>query len=361
MKRAILAPLGLALAALAVATALGIGGAGAAVPAGTWELIPAQTDTIGTPVSTYQTVVRPPINSDGSSVYSAKRGVIPVQFDVLAGTDTPHTIGPVVFESINNGSDPTNASSTSPFAWSGLIFTPTDAMTFADVTSLVATYDFTTGDCHGGSLRWTVNVEHNGASQNIHVYYGDPNNVAPSYQSCSGSYDESGDNLMDNTLGNPANRFEFQSGGTPVYTTYADMLSDTNNGTDTVNWIGLILDSGWGGDQVIDPTTLAASVNGNAWQPKTPGTTHTYSDLAKTCDIPQAAIKVTKAAGTEGDPVNEVVDSVQPKDTGVYFRNVDCKLIYNLDVSTLTGSGDYKVFAKFGADPVNDPALFGLK
>ena len=360
MKRAIFAPLSLALAALAVAAALGIGGAGAAAPAGTWELIPAQTDTVGTPVSTYQTVVRPPVNSDGSSVYSAKRGVIPVQFDVLAGTDTPHTIGPVVFESINNGSDPTSTSNTSPFLWSALIFSPTDAMTFADVASLVATYHFTTGDCHGGSLRWTINVQHNGASQNIHVYYGDPNNVAPSFQSCSGSYDESGDNLMDNTLGNPANRFEFQSNGPPVYTSYADMLAATNNGADTVNWIGLILDSGWGGNQVIDPATLAASVNGNVWQRKTEGATHTFSDLAKTCDIPQAKIAITKTVGAATDPVNEV-NSVQPKDTGVYFRNVDCKLIYNLDVSTLKGSGDYKVFADFGNGTVNDPALFGLK
>lgn len=339
----------------------------AVTPTGAWELIPAQSDTLGTAESTYQTVVRPPINADGTSVFAAKRGVVPVQFDVLSGTATPHTIGPVVFESIGGGSNPAVSTSTTPFAWSGLIFTPTTgSMTFDDVASLVATYDFTTGDCWGGSLRWTINVTHNSAPQNVHVYYGDPSNTAPSFQSCSGSYDESGDNLMDNTLGNPANRFEMQSDGQAgwptaggLYRTLADAQAVV--GTDTVNWIGLILDSGWKSDQVIDPDTLAASVNGNAWERETEGTTYTYSDMAKTCDIPQAGIVIEKTSGSNPGSVDEA-QSVQPKDTGEYFRNVDCKLIYNLDVSTLTGTGSYKVQADFGSrPPALDPAIFGLK
>lgn len=346
----------LAAALLAAVAAFAIPSSATAVtPIGTWELIPAQSDTAGTPVNSYMTAVRQPINADGSSVFGAKRGVIPVQFDVLSGTATPHTIGPVVFESINGGNDPTTASS-GPYAWSGLYFTPSTAMTFADVTSLVANYDFTTGDCHGGSLRWTINVTHDGASQNIHVYYGDPGGV----QSCTGSADESGDNLMDNSLGNPANRFEFQGGGTPVYTTYANVLAATNDGADTVNWIGLILDSGWGGDQVINPATLTASVNGNSWVRETAGTTWDYGEMSPTCNIPQAKIVVTKTGGDNPGAVDET-NSVQPKDTGLYFRNVDCKLIYNLDVSTLRGTGSYTVQADFGTGPVDDPALFGLK
>lgn len=362
MKRGIYAPLGLALAAIAAAVAVGIAGAGAATTAGTWELIPAQSDTTGNPVETYKTAVRPPINADGSSVFSAKRGVIPVQFDVLAGTATPHTIGPVVFESFNGGSDPTDASSTSPFAWSGLIFTPSTAMTFNDVQSLVSTYSFTTGDCHGGSLRWTINVDDGTTTgQNVHVYYGDPGGV----QSCTGSASGSGENLM--TTG-ATNRFEIQGGwpnatgpvstASGLYRTYDDASSVV--GTDSVNWIGLIVDSGWGGDQVINPDTLAASVNGDSWVRETEGTTYTYSDLAPTCDIPQAKIVITKTSTSEGLEPNEDY-SVQPKDTGVYFRNVDCKLIYNLDVSTLKGAGAYKVQADFGEGPGLDPALFGLK
>jgi hypothetical protein len=381
MRGVLLAAVLVVAATLAAVVA---GSATAAAPTGTWELIPAQTSTAGTPETTtdtttayaYKTAVRPPINADGSSVFSVKRGVVPVQFDVLAAptttttttTTTPHTWDPIVFESIgSDGFYPGGVQQTDD--WSALVFTPTAGpMTFADVQSLISTYDFTTGTCHGGSLRWTINVQHNGVSQNVHVYYGVPN--GPDQGCTVGAADGSGENLMDDSTAVTNDRFEYQSAGTPVYTTYAAMLAKTNNGADPVNWIGLILDSGWGGDQVIDPTTLAASVNGNAWGGANSGTfdttvtgdpVTTTGDFAKTCDIPQAAINVVKAGQTTSPLVNETVDSVQPKDTGDYFRNVDCKLIYNLDVSTLDGVGNYTVSADFGAGPVNDPALFGLK
>jgi hypothetical protein len=44
---------------------------------GTWNLYPAQTPTVN------QVSVDPPINSDGSSVWSSK-ATVPVQYDVLA-------------------------------------------------------------------------------------------------------------------------------------------------------------------------------------------------------------------------------------------------------------------------------------
>jgi len=84
---------------------------------------------------------------------------------------------------------------------------------------------FTTGDCFGGSLRWDIFLS--SAPGVIHVYYGDPNNTAPSFQSCSGAYTQTGKNLMsqvDLTL--PAVRFEI--GNTGVYTTWA-----TNDATPT--------------------------------------------------------------------------------------------------------------------------------
>lgn len=337
-------------AVVAVAFTVGLP-AGSATSAGTWELIPAQSDTTGTPVTTYQTVVRPPINADGSSVFNAKRGVVPVQFDVLSGTTTPHIIGPVVFESMNGGNDP-QSSSTGPYAWSGLFYGFASPIAFSDLTSLVATYNFTTGDCHGGSLRWTIYLTN---GHLIHVYYGTPNGPD---QGCSGAASGSGQNII--TTGITPDRFEFQGAGAPVYTTHAAMLALTNNGADTVSGVGLILDSGWGGDQVIDGTTLAASVNGDAWVPKTPGTTYPFTDSSPTCNIPQAKIAITKTGGSNPGAVDEA-QSIQPKDTGEFFRNVDCKLIYNLDVSTLTGTGSYEILADFGSGPVENPALFGLK
>jgi hypothetical protein len=310
---------------------------------------------VGTPVPSYKTAVRQPINADGSSVFGAKRGVVPVQFDVLSGTATPHTIGPVVFESINGGSDPTVSTNTSPFAWSGLFFGFDTPIAFSQLTSLVATYDFTTGTCHTGSLRWTIYLTN---GHQIHVYYGIPN--GPDQGCTVGAADGSGENLMDDSTAVTPDRFEFAGNGAPVYTTYQDMLALTNNGADTVSGVGLILDSGQWGNQVINPATLAASVNGDSWVRETAGTTYTYSDLAPTCDIPQAKIVVTKTGGDNPGSVDET-NSVQPKDTGAYFRNVDCKLIYNLDVSTLRGTGSYTVGADFGTGPVLDPAIFGLK
>jgi len=352
MKKLVLAA---ALALAATALALLAGGAAATGPAGTWQLVPAQSDTTGTPstTATYKTSVLQPINADGSSVFSAKRGVVPVQFSVQAGTKTTttHTIGPVVFQSI--GSDGFTGSATDDYSL--LVFTPSQAMTFDDIQSLVANYAFTTGDCFGGSLRWTINVQHNGAGQNVHDYYGDPGGV----QSCTGTADESGDNLI---ASGAANRFEIE-GGWPtaggLYRSYADAQAVV--GSDAVNWIALILDSGWSSDQVIDGATLGASINGNAWQPKTPGDTTdtTYGTFAPTCTLPAAAITLNRTAGGTIGAVDEV-SSVSAADTTGFFRQVDCKYIYNLSVSGL-GVGTYSVAAKVDGTTLDNPAIFGLK
>ena len=59
--------------------------------------------------------------------------------------------------------------------------------------------------------------------------------------------------------------------------------------------------------------------------------------------------------------VNET-ESIQPKDTGVYYRHVDCKYIYNLDVSSLNGKGTYRVWALIdGVHHLQAPAKFDLK
>src|SRR4051794_38303908 len=64
---------------------------------GTWSFFPPQTFTDSSTTTTapgptaYKTAVRPPVNADGSSNFSAKRGVIPVQFDLLAAPTTVTT------------------------------------------------------------------------------------------------------------------------------------------------------------------------------------------------------------------------------------------------------------------------------
>lgn len=63
--------------------------------------------------------------------------------------------------------------------------------------------------------------------------------------------------------------------------------------------------------------------------------------------------------------LNTKANSVQPRDTGEFFRIVDCKYIYNLDVSTLgvlsTRQGTYFVYLEIdGTLVVVDPAVFDL-
>lgn len=319
---------------------------------GDWEIYPAQTyqDSSSTTTETaYQTAVRPPINADGSSNFPAKRGVIPVQFDLLAGTNTitrtTRTYDPPVWQSIGSNTDTADD-------YSYATFKPSTSLTFNDVTNLSAKYAFTLGDCHGGSLRWTINVTHNGNSQNVHVYYGDPNGV----QSCIGAASGSEQNLMTTGF---TNRFEIQGAGAPVYQPKADVAAVV--GTDSVNWVALILDSGWGGDQKADISAI--TVNDNVFAPKTSedlGTVTTPGTFTKTCDLPQAGLKWAEDDATPTGAVNEA-ESIQPKDTGLYYRQVDCKYIYNLDVSSLSGSGSYHVWANVGGKNVPSPAVFDLR
>ncbi len=112
---------------------------------GTWTLFPPQ----GT---AYTTTVEPPIKADGSSSWPAKRGVVPVQFGLASAP------GPGVFESHR----PPSGDVTFSFAQ----FEPAVALTLADVTTLSAVYDFTTGDCYGGSLRWSVRIDVNDTPSN---------------------------------------------------------------------------------------------------------------------------------------------------------------------------------------------------
>ena len=324
---------------------------------GTWYSYPAQTTSTETSTTTgptaYKSAVRPPINADGSSNWPAKRGVIPVQFDLLAApsttTTTTTTYGPPVWESIQaDGS----------YSFAGL--TLSSDLTFSDITNLSADYEFTTGDCFGGSLRWTISVDHGGSVKLIHVYYGTPNNtLTPPFQSCSGLNSGSGDNLI--TTGITPDRFEFQGAGGPVYTTYADMLALTNGGTDQVLSVQLTLDSGWMADQRANVSNV--TVNDNTWVPKTIETTTGATVMgayAKTCALPAAELRWAKNDATPDGAINEA-ESIQPKDTGQFYRQVDCKYIYNLDVSSLNGQGTYTVWVRINGTNLPVPATFDLR
>jgi hypothetical protein len=344
---------------------------------GTWTLYPAQTSTDTTVTTTgtsYKSAVRPPINTDGSSNWPAKRGVIPVQFDLLAApsttTTTTKTWNPPVFESIWSDTNTAND-------FSYLSLAPSAPFTFSDLTNLTAGYTFTQGDCHGGSLRWSVRVDGNNNGINdgaptdpaVFIYYG----AVPQFgnggvNGCTPSSVAGEDSSNHNMLApDRTDDLRFDTGqfaGGTFYDTYANAQALT--GTLRVLNATLVLDSGWQyaplGDQKV--TLGAVTVNDNTFTPKT-GTTTTVEttptgDYAKTCALPAAELRWAKNDATPTGAINEA-ESIQPKDTGQYYRQVDCKYIYNLDVSSLNGVGTYTVWVRIGGVNIQVPATFDLK
>ena len=331
--------------------------------AGTWELFPEQSSSDNDVTTTkllYQAKVRPPINADGSSNFPKRRGVIPVQFDLESATKTTvtttTTTGPVVFESITTDANADND-------YSYLSFALTTPIPFADLNKLVADYSFTQGNCGGGSLRWSVRVDVNDTSADttddppVYVYFGD----MPNFTDCTSvANNDSGDNL----IGSSDARFDLTSIGGPFYATYADALALI--GGKFVTRASLVVDGGWLADQTVNLT--GASVDGATWTPIPKGTSTSTSDtttgFAKTCALPQAMLRWSKIDGLPDGAVNEA-ESIQPKDTGVYYRFVDCKYIYNLDVSSFgevaARNGTYWVWVNIDGKNVNNSAKFDLR
>lgn len=332
-------------AAAGAASAVLLGGTAAAAPttAGTWTLYPPQTQT-----TVYQAAVQQPINADGLSSWPAKKGVIPVQFALSSAEET----GPVVFQSIYSDNTSPNDGGGSCYTGSGadhandcsyLSFTPSSTLTFADITNLSADYSFTTGNCHGGALRWSVET----SLGNLFIYYGD----LPNYTDCT-TNSQSGTNM----IGLSDLRYDTSQIGGTFYDSYSDALSLL--GSTPIEGISLVLDAGWynapDGDQIASVSNV--TVNDNTFQPLPVGTT----SFTPTCDLPTAAIKVTKTAGDTPGDISEV-SSVSAADSTGYFRQVDCKYIYNLAVSSLSGAGTYGVYVNIDGTNINDPGEFGLR
>ena len=290
---------GLAIAATAAPLLL-TSGAHAAVTSGTWEAYPGSA-------TVYTATVQQPLNADGSSNFKAAKGVIPVKFALAQNT------GPFAFQSIGSDSDPSND-------YSYVSFTPATTTTLSQITNLSASYTFTQGNCHGGSLRWQVRVS---SSEAIYLYYGDP----PSFTDCTTS-NQSDLNL---TATDDLRVDTTQLVGGTFYDSWAHALQLA--GGRSVLRASLVLDSGWGGDQVV--TLSSASVNDNTFTPPAATTP------ASTCALPQASIRVTKTSSSTSGVVNET-ETIQPNDDNGLFRVVDCKEMYNLAVSSLSGTGHYK-------------------
>ena len=314
-------------------------------PNGTWTAYPGQS-------ATSQTTVQQPINADGSSNFKANgKAVIPVKFSLATGT------GAFVFESIFSDAPTSND-------FSFLSWKSATALTLADITELSAIYAFTDGDCAGGSLRWTVRLNDNGTNRNLDIHY-QPGAGGVGQQICAAG--TSGTNRADGSSADPyvvINQFTYA--GAP-YTfssgynvTYSEAVAQLGN----LPVVGatLIVDSGWGanGDQVVNLTSATVGVGGASPYTET-FTPQPASALTPTCDLPSdAAIKITKTGGSPTGDVNEPI-SIQPNDSNGLFRVVDCKLMYNLATSSLSGVGTYTVSAVINGTPATNPAVFDLR
>jgi hypothetical protein len=311
-------------------------------PHGTWTAHPGQS-------AIYGAAIQQPINADGTSNFKANgRAVIPVKFALSQGT------GPFVFQSIFSDNPGVTTNDYSFLDWQSSM-----GLTFAQLAELSAVYEFTGGDCAGGSLRWTVTLNDGGTYRNLDIHY-QPGANGISQQTCASG--TSGQNLIGSTDTIYVTQ-EFN--GTHSFpssynNTYADAVAQL--GSLPVVDIALIVDSGWGanGNQVVVLTSATVGVgNGNPTPYTETFIPQPISPLTPTCPTLPASIRITKIAGTPSGDVNEPI-TIQPQDTDGFFRIVDCKYMYNLATSSLTGVGTYTVYATISGSefPV---ATFDLK
>ncbi len=205
-----------------------------------------------------------------------------------------------------------------------MIYTPTTAMTLSDITSLSAVYTFTTGDCQAGSLRWEIGTP----SGSVYVYFYNPN--SPTSPVCKDANNRSGVNLL--TLGGNAEALNL--GASVQYDSWANVVAAYPNVA--VDWIGVVVDSG-PPDEVVNLSS--ATINGtNTFTPDPAGA------MTTVCPTDEATISIDKVDGASSGAVNDVT-SIQPNDTDGIFRIVDCKYMYNLATSSLSGVGTYTVSA----------------
>lgn len=332
----VLAGAALALAIVAPATATTV----ITTSNGTWTAYPGQSTTFGA-------AVQQPINTDGSSNFKANgKTVIPVKFALSQGT------GAFVFESYAD-SDPTTAE------YSFLEFDPTNAPTLSEVTHLSAIYLFTVSDCHVGSLRWTLYLNDGGVVRNLDVHY-QPGAGGISQQTCAAG--TSGANMANLTSTDPyvvtqAFNHAPYSFASPYNNTWSDAVSQL--GTLPVLGMNLILESGYAGNQDVDLTSATVGIGGLSPYTET-FTPQSASPPASVCPTQDAQFSISKTDGTPTGDVNEPV-SIQPQDTNLLYRIVDCKYMYNLATSSLSGVGTYTVYAKIGSASRFPVGTFDLK
>jgi hypothetical protein len=353
----------LALLAALIALVVPVAVANAATTTGTWVQYP-------TGATEYQAEIQQPINSANTSNWSSKsKGAIPVMFKLSS------RVGPAAFESIGSDANPDN-----DFAY--LSFSPDAAITFGGLTNLTATYSFSLGDCHGGSLRWQVRVDSNSngildaydpisnpnGDKAVFIYYGlpasfgnDPDGAGPlgNEGGCTATSNlgasQSGVNLL-SPAEQGVHRFDTQQFNGLFYNDYSGAVAVA--GSFRVWRASLVLDSGWqyapNGDQRLAPGATATVEDNTRMFVSSVG-----GAFAPTCSLPAATIQVSKNDPVADGDINEEPVQSNLVDNGSAFRVVDCKYQYILSIPSLQGGGTYEVYIKINDVRVPTPASPG--
>jgi hypothetical protein len=321
--------------------------ASAATTTGTWTQYPTSGPT------QYQATVQQPLAGANTAHWSANsKGGVPVTFELSSAS------GPAVFESIGSdgyeGFTPTG-DFTNDAAW--MTFTP-DSLTFNQIAVLQTDYEFTLGDCHGGSLRWSLRT---GAGPALFIYYGAyPQFGNGGVDGCTGAGPGSVDQSGTNMIGLPDMRYDTsQFAGGTFYDTYAH--AQALMGDLPLTSVSLVIDSGWQGLSLATDQRLVVSnttVNDNVYEWASGASIST-----PTCDLPDATIEVGTVNPVVGAEINEEPVQAPLAANGNAFRIVDCKYQYILSIPSLPGPGTYYVEIKMGGVAVptpNGPVTFDL-
>jgi len=305
----------------------------AAATPGTWEQYP-------TGATEYQAEIQQPINTANTSNWNSKsKGAIPVMFKLSS------RLGPAAFESI--GSD-TNLDNDYAYA----SFTPDSSspLTFNQIVTLKTDYAFTLGDCHGGSLRWSIRTS---STQSLWIYYGAyPQFGNGGVNGCTPTSTLGVNQSGVNMINQPDLRYDTSQyvPGTQ-YNSYAGAKAIM--GDLPILHATLVIDSGWGGDQRLNVSNT--TVNDSVYQFVSSG----GGAFAPTCDLPAATIQVGKTDPVADGAINEEPVQSSLVDSGNTFRVVDCKYQYVLSIPSLAGGGTYYVEIKINGVRVPTPASPG--
>jgi hypothetical protein len=323
------------------------------------------THTTLPPTVSYSATVQQPINAPGQipSVFSNKTRTIPVKYAMTKCTAPGGTADhyPGLLQSDSTLDPGVVPGANSDVGASNLNWSPPSGanLTVGEITSLMAHFQWQQGQNQAGSMRWTINTN----LGNVDVYYGEPFNTG------AGTVDSGTNMITDANLpsSNPA-RVDTWTGGNINYDTWFNNVTlNPTVANEPVNWIGLIVDSGFAGPEAVQLTDASISTS------VTPDTTYTPGDTTTPGGSPTCAPDTTdnfwlylyKSSGaTPAAQIDETLIDNTQGDTGGQFRLVNGFYMYNLPLSQLP---DLTASYTIGISPHSDGSnpvgqvTFGLK